>query len=170
MVESKAIGSPEQRPVCAVPAALVSPSEQPYSASREERRVIGHAGYMERPPLLVRMAFRMRFPVPRPWRVWAYDEIRRIYGDHPSEEDTPFTWGSAAWGVMSTRRRSPARRKLMRLHAVGLRSDGSPMPPEGPWQDPTGWSDRSLLLLPLLFPLCVIGASALIALVVFRFG
>jgi len=119
---------------------------------------------------LVRLAFYMRFPIARPWRSWAGDQIQIIYGDHPSEEDINFTLAGPVLGVRSATRKSPARRKLMRLHAAGLKSDGSPMPPESPWLDAGALSDRVLYVLPVLFPLCALGVSALIALVVLHFA
>ena len=108
------------------------------------------------PPFRVRLAFAMRFPVPREWRPWAYAKIMERFGESPNMEGAPFTYGTDWGGVRSARHVSPWTRKQWLLQANNLKSDGTPL--EGtpsPWRDMPSMlnrmSDSWLGLLPFLF-------------------
>ena len=108
------------------------------------------------PPFRVRLAFAMRFPVPRQWRRWAYAKIMERYGDHPSMEGTQLTYGTEWGGVRSAHRVSPWTRRQWLLWANNLKTDGTPLKvTPSPWRDVSSMldrmSDKWLGLLPFLF-------------------
>jgi hypothetical protein len=103
----------------------------------------------ETPPLRVRLAFRMRFPVPRQWRPWAYAKIIERYGDDPTMEGAPFTYPAQGSEIRMARRRSPWQRRQGLLWANKLKSDGTPLEDRKDMFD--RMSDEWIGLFPFLF-------------------
>jgi hypothetical protein len=111
----------------------------------------------EPPPLLVRTAFWMNRPVPRPWRAWAQDHIERRY-----ELDAAKPGGVT---VAAARRRSA-------LIAQGINPEDAALPPLNFPSHPCNWPDGVLYWFPIWFTagaLVIVLATVVITIVVLGF-
>lgn len=102
---------------------------------------------IERPPRLVRLAFRMSLPIAPKWRPWAIDQIERRYGPEPSDEIRDLTFyvdaGEAGLGGFTRfPRRAMSEQKADKYHALGITPSGEPAFRRSPLVDPHAALER----------------------------
>jgi hypothetical protein len=91
------------------------------------------------PPALVRLSYRMSFPVPRPWRPWAEARIEDTYAQQLAAGGAP-----SGLGLFT-----PEKRRWSSLVAQGINPDDRSAPPLNAPGHTSSWSDEVLYWYPL---------------------
>jgi hypothetical protein len=109
------------------------------------------------PPALVRLGYRMSFPVPRPWRPWAEARIERTCAQRVAA-------GAGPSGLLLF---TPEKRRWSSLVAQGINPDDRSAPPLNLPAHSSQWSDEVLYWYPLGFilgSLFIVAATTVITL------